>query len=104
MTDGIDPVTKRLYHAERALAKAHADADERASEWRADITAVTGELDAKKREAAALKVAEHALQSQVEALEAVIEKLNLQVSGLQTQIGQHVASIKAHEEKLGHCA
>ncbi|TPX48218.1 hypothetical protein SeMB42_g03072 [Synchytrium endobioticum] len=104
MTDGIDPVTKRLYHAERALAKAHADADERASEWRADITAVTGELDAKKREAADLKVAEHALQSQVEALEAVIEKLNLQVSGLQTQIGQHVASIKAHEEKLGHCA
>ncbi|TPX40716.1 hypothetical protein SeLEV6574_g06455, partial [Synchytrium endobioticum] len=104
MTDGIDPVTKRLYHAERALAKAHADADDRASEWRADITAVTGELDAKKREAADLKVAEHALQSQVEALEAVIEKLNLQVSGLQTQIGQHVASIKAHEEKLGHCA
>ncbi|TPX40117.1 hypothetical protein SeLEV6574_g06781, partial [Synchytrium endobioticum] len=34
MTDGIDPVTKRLYHAERALAKAHADADDRASEWR----------------------------------------------------------------------
>ncbi|TPX41792.1 hypothetical protein SeLEV6574_g05916 [Synchytrium endobioticum] len=104
MTDSIAHLTRRLHQAERALAKAHADADERAAEWHAHITALTGELNAKKREAADLRQSERALQVQVVTLEAVIEKLNLQVSGLKAQIGQHLASIKAHEERLGHCA